>query len=133
MAYNTVQVVLNLTDGGGAQIQAGAVSIAPSAVLTDAADRLLAVSPVWAQFPGTPTAPQVTLLATDNANISPSGWAWTVTFHSVPGNPASYSFALPAGPQTFTATNASPCVFTGSGAGYVNNTGVQLTGGSLPG
>jgi hypothetical protein len=33
----------------------------------------------------------------------------------------------------FTATHASPCVFTAAGSSYVNGTPVFLTGGSLPG
>lgn len=33
---------------------------------------------------------------------------------------------------SFTATNASPCVFTASGSSYANGNPVQLTGGSLP-
>lgn len=35
-------------------------------------------------------------------------------------------------PQTYTATNATPCVFTGSGTSFVNGTPVVLSGGSPP-
>jgi hypothetical protein len=38
-----------------------------------------------------------------------------------------------ATPYAFTATDASPCVFTATGSAYVAGTAVQLAGGSLPG
>jgi len=131
VTLNYVTVILNVVDGSGAPASRGWATIAPSAVLTDATNNLEVIPPVTAQFTAA-ASPAVRLAATDNATLQPPGWAWTITFQTVPGSPASYSFALPAGPQTFTATNAAPCVFTGSGAGYLNNTAVQLSGGSLP-
>src|SRR6185437_6404183 len=121
VTLNYVTVILNGVDGSGAPASRGWATIAPSAVLTDATNNLEVIPPVTAQFTAA-ASPAVRLAATDNATLQPPGWAWTITFQTVPGSPASYSFALPAGPQTFTATNAAPCVFTGSGAGYLNNT-----------
>lgn len=132
MSYNVIQLILDVTDGTGTPIGLGAALLAPSAQLTDATDNLFVTeTPVYVQFPGA-AFPSVKLIATDNAAVLPSGWAWTVSFQAMRGAPPAYDFFLPASPQTFTATDASPCVFTGSGSGYLNNTGVQLSGGSLP-
>lgn len=132
MALSLVTLILDVTDGAGSPVSYGMAALTPSAQLTDATDNLLVVAPVGAQFTGSPS-PQVQLLPTDSPNLAPSGWAWTVSFASVPGKPAAFSFFLPANPMTFTATGASPCVFTGSGTAYVNGAGVQLAGGPLPG
>jgi hypothetical protein len=49
------------------------------------------------------------------------------------GSSLFYVLTLSDNPSiSFTATNASPCVFTASGFYYSNGTPVQLTGGSLP-
>jgi len=129
---NYVTLLLNLYDGTGALINQGSVKLAPSVSLQDAADLLdITPAPIWSAMNGI-AVNQVRLLATDNANVLPSGWAWTVSFPGLPGNPASENIFLPAAPQTFTANSATPCTFTASGAGYPNNTGVQLSGGSLP-
>jgi len=84
-------------------------------------------------------APTVSLLPTDNANFTPNGWAWTVIFSQNPpvdGAPANFSFDLPAGPANFTATNASPCVFTWTPTTTLTTlpagTGIKLSGGSVP-
>jgi hypothetical protein len=131
VALRYVTLTVNLQDGSGAPLNRGLASFAPSVFLTDPVDNAdVPQAPVGAQFTG--SFPQVSLLATDNANLAPSGWAWNVSFIVTPGNPSGFSFFLPSSPQTFTATNASPCVFTGSGSGYLNNTGVQLSGNSLP-
>jgi len=131
VALNYVTLILNVVDGSGSPASRGWASIAPSAQLTDATSNAEVIPPVTVQFAAA-ASPTVRLLATDNPTLQPPGWAWTITFQTMPGNPASYNFALPAGPQAFTATSAAPAVFTGSGAGYLNNTAVQLSGGSLP-
>ena len=97
MALNYVPLVLDLYDGSGATIQTGTIRLAPSALLADPTDHEdIPQSPVQVVLSPALTLPvTVTLLATDNANITPSGWAWTVTFLGVPGSPAPFSFTLP--------------------------------------
>jgi hypothetical protein len=130
LSYLTL--VLDLYDGQGNTISSGVADFTPSVQLTDTADNQLIVQ---APVPGVFRAgsfPQVKLLATDSSNVTPSGWAWTVSFAGVPGSPAGFSFFLPAGPFSFTATNASPCVFTAAGSSYASGAAVVLSGGSLP-
>lgn len=133
MALRYVTLILDAYDASGAFLSGGSASIAPNTVLSAPADtEWVPSAPVTAAFTIFAAAPTVRLLATDNADISPSGWAYTVSFTGVSGNPAAFSFFIPAGPWTFTATNASPCVFTSSGTAPANNTAVTLAGGSLP-
>jgi hypothetical protein len=95
VTLNSVTLILDLADGTGAPLAGGAASLSPSAQLTDAADELL-ISQVPIQVPFLGGGfPQVKLFATDNGALDPSGWAWTVSFSGVPGNPASFSFFLP--------------------------------------
>lgn len=95
MALNYVSLTCDLYDGSGNFITQGTASFAPSAQLTDTTDHeLIAQAPIVVTF--RPSGPPVAhLLATDNGNTAPSGWAWTVTFTGVPGSPASFSFFLP--------------------------------------
>lgn len=133
MTLRYVTLILDAYDATGAYLTGGSASIAPNTVLAAPADtEWVPQAPVTAVFSIFSATPQVKLLATDNADITPSGWAYTVTFAGVAGNPAAFSFFVPAGPLTFTATNASPCVFTVTGTPPVNNAAVTLAGGSLP-
>jgi len=96
MALNYVTLILDLYDGSGAPISQGSVLFTPSAQLTDATDQQdITQAPVSAFFRAGISSPQVTLLATDNANLAPSGWGWNVAFQNVPGNPQPFSFLLP--------------------------------------
>jgi hypothetical protein len=96
MTLNSVTLILDLYDGSGAPLTQGTVLLTPSATLTDTTDNLdITQSPVQAQFSAYRPVPQVSLLATDNANLLPAGWGWTVTFQGMPGAPASFSFFLP--------------------------------------
>ncbi|MGH3205923.1 MAG: hypothetical protein ACRDP5_28310 [Streptosporangiaceae bacterium] len=131
MPLNYVNVILDLMTGAGNPVLGGSAILVPSAQLTDTADNLLVTqAPISAVFVG--SLPVVKLLATDNGALAPSGWAWTISFSTVPGNPAPWSFFLPASQMSFTATNASPAVFTVTDTAYPDGTGVQLSGGSLP-
>ena len=95
MALNYVTLILDVADGTGAPVNRGLATLVPSVQLKDVADDLLVVqAPVGGQFAGF-TFPQVRLLATDNANLAPSGWEWVISFIVVPGNPVSFSFFLP--------------------------------------
>ena len=96
MSLNYVTLILDLFDGSGNAISQGAATFTPSAQLTDSTDQeLIPQAQVQAFFRAGLAAPQVTLLATDNANVLPSGWGWNVTFQNVPGSPAGFSFFLP--------------------------------------
>jgi hypothetical protein len=133
MTIQYVTVVCDLGDGQGNYLTSGTGYLSPSATLTDSTDHLIAggtpVVPV--AFKAGTTPPSVKLIATDNGSILPDGWAWSFTPPSV-SSVAAFSFLLPAGPVSFTATDASPCVFTTSATSYVNGTSVTLAGDSLP-
>ena len=110
MALNYVTLILDLSDGTGSpRAGEGLRSLAPSAQLTDTVDDLLiGQAPIQVPFMGG-GFPQVRLLATDDGNLAPSGWAWTISFAGVPGNPASFSFFLPfAGGSTQYLSSLSP-------------------------
>jgi hypothetical protein len=131
VALRYVTLTVNLQDGSGAPLNRGLASFVPSVFLTDPVDNAdIPQAPLGAQFTG--AFPSVSLLATDNASVAPSGWAWNVSFIVVPGNPSSFSFFLPAGPVSFTATSASPAVFTFTPTSQFTampaSTGVQLSG-----
>lgn len=138
MSSSLVQVILNLADAGGNPLNRGMVAIAPSVVLTGSAPTPgeIPQAPVAAQLVGT-AWPSVSLLPTDTPGVLPSGWGYTTTYITVPGNPPSWSFFLPAGPVSFTATHASPAVFTftptSALTSLANGTELLLAGGSLPG
>ena len=63
----------------------------------------------------------------DNATWITLGSAFT----AVTAAPA-FQRVTTAAAQTFTATNASPCVFTVPGSAYANGVPVELSGASLP-
>jgi hypothetical protein len=73
------QVVLTGSyEDGGANQPGGWLQFVPSAALTDADDRvLLRQEPVT--VPLASGAFSVSLIATDNADLQPPGWYWTVT------------------------------------------------------
>ena len=95
MALNYVTLTLDLYDGQGNPVIAGEALFTPTAQLTDTTNHeLITLAPVPCVFHSAGT-PAVKLLATDNGPPAPAGWAWTVTFTGVAGNPASFSFFLP--------------------------------------
>jgi hypothetical protein len=145
VSLSQVVVLLDIYSGEGELIQEGQASFYPSAPLTDPTDHLY----VW-QTPITvslvPPAgaagswlPYVPLFSTDSSNLSPSGWTWNAQFQAV-GGPAAFSFnlAVASTSHSFTATSASPCVFTAAGTAYSAGTPVSLSntpllsGSSLP-
>jgi len=141
MSLNYVQVICDVFNGDGSAYGGNAqVAFSPNAEVTDAIDhQVVSTTSVKATFRGFGMQPTVNLLATDNANPAPSGWAWNVSFTARPTSssvPAPFTFFLPAGPASFTATNASPCVFTwtptASLTTVANDMQVTLAGGSLP-
>lgn len=96
MTLSYVTLICDLGDGQGNYLVTGTGSFAPTNNLTAATDHLIAATApvVPAVFNAVTSPPQVKLLATDNADLSPSGWAWTFTPPSSSGL-ASFSFFLP--------------------------------------
>ena len=135
MALSFVNLVLDLFNAQGSVLSGGNAVFTPSQPLTDIADSMIiAAQPLTVPFGGT-MAPVVSLLATDNGNPQPGGWTWGVSF-TAKGAPAAFSFFLPAGPAAFAMESGSPTVTWSAGGGLMSlpvGTGVQLSGGSLPG
>ena len=133
MTLNYVELVLDLYDGQGNLLNAGTASLAPSVQLTDTTDNEVVVqAPVVAVFRFT-GVPQVKLLATDNADLSPSGWAWTITFDDVPGSPAAFSFFLPyTGGATQYLSALAPVYSATTMAGYLPLPSGTATSGQVP-
>jgi lysophospholipase L1-like esterase len=110
VAATFVDVVCDGFYGSGSAITHGTAWFTPSVTLTDVPDGMFVPQgQVPAEFRSR-RSPTVSLLATDDANVQPPGWAWGVQFAYIPGNPASYNFFLPAGPASFTAAAGTPCV-----------------------
>lgn len=138
-AASYVTVVLDLKDAQGRQLSRGQAVMRPSYALTDVPD-MQVIPPVAAIGRFAPrVTPCVQVLASDSPGPQPSGWTWDLEF-AVPGGLEPRSVFVPAGPVAFTATSGSPAVFTwapGDDAWDVQSlpdgTGVQLSGGSLPG
>lgn len=96
MALNYVTLILDAYDVTGAYLTGGAAVIAPNSILVDPTDaEWVPPAQVTTPFSIFAATPSVRLLATDNANITPSGWAYTIQFLGVAGNPAGFSFFLP--------------------------------------
>lgn len=96
MALNYVTLILDGFDGSGTQLTRGTATFTPSVQLTDPTDQeWIPPAPVSAEWRKGLAAPQVTLLATDNANVLPAGWGWKASFLNVPGSPAPFTFFLP--------------------------------------
>jgi hypothetical protein len=137
MAPNTVSLVPNLYDGTGKALSQGWAVLTPQATLSDAADAMLiTMAPVTVTI-----GAAAQIIASDSPGPMPAGWVWEISFLNVPGNPSGFAFLAPAGPCSFTASNANPCVFTWTPtaafttAGLTvmpNGTVVTLAGGSLP-
>ena len=137
MTAPTVFLDIDLSPQPGA----GFAYLAPLQTVTDPADSLtLTTAPQVIAFNGTEQSPQ--LYATDNQNMSPSGWSYSLAFSQspfIPGPPAPLtSFQVPVGPLPYTATHATPCAVTPAytsaftsifPGGLPNGTGVEfLTG-----
>lgn len=127
----TVSVTGSFKDAGGATLP-GTVTFTLSTLLADGTGNV--VIPAYPK-PYTLSAGSLTagpLVANDNADLLPTGSTYLVTVALQNMQQYSYSVQLLAAPFTFTATNATPCVFSAAGSSYANGTAVTLTGGSLP-
>lgn len=95
MTLNMVTLTVDLADGQGNYLSTGTATLTPSTTLTDSTDHVIAgLSPLTVAFKAGNTPPTITLIATDNANVSPSGWAWTITPPAATGI-AAFNFFLP--------------------------------------
>jgi parallel beta-helix repeat protein len=133
MALNLVPLVLDLYDGGLNLISSGSATLVPSAQLADVVDQAgIVLSPLTVGFHAD-ASPMIQIIPTDNENISPSNWAWQITFDNVPGAPEPYYFSIDGSGTYFSFTaSASGSTFTAPGSSFTNGTGVVLTGSSLP-
>lgn len=97
MALNYVDLVLDLYDAAGNPLSTGYMRLAPTEELAAAADHEdIPEGPVQVILSPDMTLPAtVTLLATDNADVTPSGWKWGITYFGIAGDPPAASFALP--------------------------------------
>lgn len=114
------------------QALAGRITFTPTTTLADATGST--VIPAYGKTYDLAAGSFTTdaLAATDNADILPAGWLYTVTLALQNLPPASFTVAVPRAPLSFTATSAAPCVLTAAGSAYANGAAVSLAGGSLP-
>jgi hypothetical protein len=110
----------------------------PTSVITDPTDGTQITQAPAAQ-PYQSSMLSYQIYATDNANMSPAGWAWNLSFSTNPpvaGNPAPITFFAPVGPCTFAVTNTPGMVSWSPTAAFSqafpnivlpNGTLVQLT------
>lgn len=78
MALSYVSLVLDLYDGQGNPVTTGTVTLSPNATVLDASDHIVVTrKPVVISLFQNPV-PTVSLVATDNSGLSPSGWGWLI-------------------------------------------------------
>jgi hypothetical protein len=132
-----VPLILDLYDGAINPVISGTASLTPSVQLTDPGTGIVVTSGPSVTFRPSNPVPLTWILPTDVSGWAPSGWGWNIAFSSsFPGSPAGYSFKITSSGAlfSFTATSASPAVFTASGSSLTNGTVVALApGSSLPG
>lgn len=94
MSLNYVSVVMDFYDGSGDPVTAGTVTCTPTAMSADPTDHVVITrAPVVARLFGNPL-PAISLAATDNGSLSPSGWGWLIQ-GVFPGAPPGQVFAVP--------------------------------------
>jgi hypothetical protein len=102
VALNLVELTLDVYNGAGQPIQEGTAFFSPSTPLTDTTEhQYVWQTPVPVALTPPPGAeegwlPTISLYATDNSDLSPLGWVWSVSFQA-PGAPLPFSFELPYG------------------------------------
>lgn len=128
---STVTIAGTYLDASGAGLP-GTITFTPSGQLTDTTGTT--VIPAFGKKYSVAASGKFTtdpLVATDNADILGS-WSYLVTLALQNLPTTTWNVELPAAPFSFTATNATPCVFTATGSAYANGTPVKLGGLSLP-
>jgi hypothetical protein len=100
VALTSVDLTLDVYNGAGSPVQQGVAFFSPSSPLTDTTDHeYVWQTPIPVALEPPPGAaedwlPTVSLYSTDSTNLSPAGWAWSVTFDA-PGAPEPFTFFLP--------------------------------------
>jgi hypothetical protein len=100
VALSSVELTLDVYGGSGQSITQGTAFFSPTSSLTDTTDHeFIWQTPIPVALEPPEGAaedwlPTVSLYSTDSTNLSPAGWAWTVTFDA-PGAPEPFSFFLP--------------------------------------
>lgn len=79
VALNYVTLTLDLSDGSGNPVKGGNVLLAPTATVSGGGIIIASGTGVAIPANGTPRA-TVSLLATDNASLTPTGWAWSIVY-----------------------------------------------------
>lgn len=141
-ALQQVTILLDAVIASGPVVGQGSAFFSPNALLTDTTDHLtipqtpVAVSLVPPSGAAASYLPFTSLYSTDSSNFTPfpaGSWQYRCTFQ-FPGAPVPFLFSLVAGSTglAFTATNASPCVFTAAGSAYTAGQAVSLFGTGLP-
>jgi hypothetical protein len=134
VSLNYVTLILDGFDGGGTALGRGTATFTPSVQLTDPTDHeWIPPAPLGVTFREGLAAPQLSLLATDNANVQPNGWGWNVSFLNVPGSPAAFSFLLPfANGSTQRLSQLQPVLSVVTMQAYMPLSGGSFTGAVMP-
>jgi len=124
---STVTVTGTFRDAAGAP-QLGSVTFAPSANLTDATGEVV----VWATPRPYPLAAGILaagpLAATDNADLSPSGWTYAVTVAVQGAMPDTFWAPLPSSPSTVDFTALVRMSSPGATSPYLLTSGGTMAG-----
>lgn len=134
MTLAKVTLTGELPGGGGASYV-----LQMSEWLTDSTDVLL-IPPrpvsgrLTSNSDGSGSLTVAAVIANDNPAPLPAGSTWSLAFSDIPGvPPLDLSFRIYAAPFAFSATEASPAVFTAAGSAYPAGQAAVLAGVSLPG
>jgi len=119
-----VNLICDLYDGTGQPVDTGTITFTPNATLTDSVDHVtITQTPIVVNLLGNPL-PTVSLAATDNVNLSPSGWSWLLCAY-FPGALPRELFLLPfSGGSTQYLSHLIPAVL----GGFLPLTGGTVTG-----
>jgi hypothetical protein len=128
VALNTVALVLDLYDGTQSPITTGTATFRPNVQVKDATDHVvLTTAPVIIQLVRNPV-PTVTLIATDNGALSPSGWTW-IYRGTFDGAGVEQSFLLPfSGGATQYLSQLVPTSSTPAAYSLIGVSGTPVSG-----
>jgi hypothetical protein len=130
MPLNTITLTGTYKDGSGTPL-AGSLQFVPTAPLDDTADEIVVRQKIVTATLSDEGIFSAELYPVDNANFTPSGWAWSVKELITGLPPYAWFFNLDAAPFSFTVTDASPAVFSAPGSAYAD--GAQLVLSDLTG
>jgi hypothetical protein len=132
MALNSITLVLDLADGTGTPLATGQALLNPPARPTDETDDMIITKTQLTAKPAG-SYPPARLLATDNTALRLQDGRGRSPSPGRRGTPLPFTFVLRPALTPFTATSASPAVFTAAGSSPANGTPAVLAGSSLPG